>query len=44
MESFFPQNWESIKIEEETEEGRKIESTIKVPSQVFVVDRRFLML
>nr|XP_058952613.1 conserved oligomeric Golgi complex subunit 1-like [Pocillopora verrucosa] len=27
-------NWESIKIEEETEEGRKIESIIKVPSQV----------
>ncbi|XP_022785211.1 conserved oligomeric Golgi complex subunit 1-like isoform X1 [Stylophora pistillata] len=27
-------NWESIKIEEETEEGKKIESIIKVPSQV----------
>lgn len=27
-------NWESIKIEEETEEGNKIESIIRVPSQV----------
>ena len=32
---FFFQNWEEIKIEEETEEGKKVESIIRVPAQVF---------
>lgn len=30
----FIQNWEEIKIEEETEEGNKVESIIRVPAQV----------
>ena len=30
----FSQNWEEIKIEEESEEGKKVESVIRVPAQV----------
>ena len=31
---FFVQNWEAVKIEEETEEGKKVESIINIPTQV----------
>ena len=31
---YVSQNWEEIKIEEETEEGKKVDSIIRVPAQV----------
>ena len=34
IQHYLFQNWEAVKIEEETEEGKKVESIISIPTQV----------